>query len=45
MNCQDDGEAMQLLSKYLLGVYNEGIEDPLPKENEPVKKVCIVYKK
>ena len=41
--CRDDGEAMQLLSDYLQGVYNE--ERPVTvknKDGEQLKKVNIV---
>lgn len=44
MECQDDGEAIQLLTKYLQGVYNEGIEEPVSKEEELVTKVPVIFK-
>lgn len=46
LNCRDDGEAMQLLSDYLEGVYNEEIKDCAlhNKDGEAVSKSVSVQK-
>ncbi|XKL61155.1 hypothetical protein PGB90_008212 [Kerria lacca] len=43
IKCQDDGEAMQLLTKYLLGVYNEDIEDLVSKDGDKLEKSISVH--
>jgi len=46
LNCRDDGEAMQLLTDYLGGVYNdEGPIFPRPVDSALVNKVrtCFDY--
>lgn len=40
LNCRDDGEAMQLLTDYLGGVYNdEGLILPRPVDNAAPNRV------
>lgn len=39
IKCQDDGEAIQLLVKYLQGVYNDETETLISKEYESAVKV------
>ena len=41
LNCRDDGEAMQLLTDYLGGVYNdEGPVLPRPVDSTIPNRVC-----
>ncbi|KAK7576494.1 hypothetical protein V9T40_012780 [Parthenolecanium corni] len=44
IKCQDDGEAIQLLTKYLQGVHNDNDEEAVVKDGEVVEKTIHVEK-
>ena len=39
IKCSDDGEAIQLLTKYLQGIHNDEGESPIAREYENAEKV------
>lgn len=41
IKCQDDGEAIQLLTKFLQGVHNDNDEDTIVKDGEVIEKVLF----
>lgn len=42
LNCKDDGEAMQLLSNYLMGIYNDEVQQikNMDKERSQLRVSC-----